>query len=71
MLGLLERRQGEQEGSGTSSCLLLGNHIETRSGRKIESQRAEAWGGGVVGREEVKPILSFPYVCFPLVSCCW
>lgn len=34
--------------------------IEMGSGRDAESQRAR--GGGIVGREEVKLVLSFPYV---------
>lgn len=65
MLGLLACRRGEPEGSGTSSCLLSGTHIETGSGREAKSQRAEARGGGIVGREEVEPVLSFLYVSPP------
>lgn len=40
--------------------------IETGSGREAKSQRAEAWGGGIVDREEVEPVLSFLYICPPL-----
>ena len=62
MLGLLACRQGEQEGSGAGLCPPLGSLIETRSGRDSKSWRAEAWDEGIAGREEVKPVLSFPDV---------
>lgn len=65
VLALLAHGQGEQKSSGTSLCLQLGSL--TGCGTQIKSQRADGWGGGIVGREEVEPILSFPYLSLCLL----